>query len=83
MVSRWYGKMFGQKALDDRNPFGMKRLVTYSSYSYPKLTFECKCQWPTYSARMHARLAGSARLYCCKLLHFRTSEWQGCIAGCR
>jgi hypothetical protein len=26
LVSRWYGRIFGQKALDDRNPFGMKRL---------------------------------------------------------
>lgn len=25
-VERWYGKIFGKKALDDRNPMGMKRL---------------------------------------------------------
>jgi hypothetical protein len=34
LVSRWYGKIFGQKALDDRNPFGMKRLVKCSPCSY-------------------------------------------------
>lgn len=32
-VTRWYGKIFGQKALDDRNPFGMKRLVNV----FPKM----------------------------------------------
>lgn len=31
LVTQWYGKIFGQKALDDRNPFGMKRLVMLSS----------------------------------------------------
>lgn len=25
-IERWYGKVFGKKALEDRNPFGMKRL---------------------------------------------------------
>ena len=25
-IERWYGKILGKQALEDRNPFGMKRL---------------------------------------------------------
>lgn len=51
-VERWYGKIFGKKALEDRNPFGMKRLVR------PQLAVQARmytriCDFRSYA--MHVR----------------------------
>ena len=65
LVSRWYGKIFGQKALDDRNPFGMKRLVTCWPCSRGQEQNERSCQsYHTLPVRMQVCWLGLARLPC-------------------